>query len=1017
MSSKKRDEHKTFTGLLLGSVAIMIVLFGMYSFVSDSSTTGAAITLPLNKGCCLETCTITGVSECSAPDFIAGVDCKDDPVAAGQCNVGCCIDLEGYCYTNYVQNKCDEEGGNFLQGRECNQYTQCLLPPPRPAQQEGYQYDGLGNVVDIFPEDISVQSGEGIILYSVLFSSAADVKIEVRNDELGYIERFQANDLGHHPDKYDDDLRYTVGWNSGDVSAPINNFTTFTLQTYINGVRNGAPGELIVTPGDCKPKLLHEYSEKKVLFTERGTRGLDFDFELDKFTALYSPRFALAKNMSYYVIEDDINIGASNANSVCPFDFESDDLILQLDFDYPTCTQNGNIVHINPDYVRTRVPMSTDFVTNFCSYVETRRDLIQRYRDSLIEPNVTMIFPSDIGSTAIFTGDTVDISFTTVDNPGDLRYTIYQDEHFKKLSWGYTVAGNNVLTTIPVEDGEHTIFIEIEDLDRNYGEIYFNYTANEDNFFVEMVRRSGANMEIEIDHDNETLFEYFVYDEQMPIARGVYGNGTDNLVNVTLKGGNHSIWARAEDRHGRRASSFSLEYDIEEGRTRETSFITGAVVAVDSSSVDPAVDLTVIRQDDGSPAVIGEMLDDGGIVGRDGFIYYPAVEDSILVDPVKLCGLDVSELDTGMRFYPAQCLETDTVTSIAIEARLKTYENYTFSYDYSFDVIACSEEFIQGETRGVFVDVYLYNSVTGHTEEVSSEIVELGRHLDAESGKDSVGDYDQICITVSDDLVSNLPRCQTFGLPDCRDDIDNDGDGVCDVDGCFNETSYLPPDPGCSDANDFDEGDKTTQCQDGLDNDGDGDIDEDDAGCIDAYSKYMPQLNNESIEGLKACQDGLDNDDDFVVDMDDPGCSTPYDDYEGDETTQCQDGNDNEPDGFIDMADPGCFGPTDNDETHESHDCSLFSDLRFDVQISSNYVSTFESRYAYTYKATICNPGHGDYGVYNIYMKPSSGPIVPVEVGGLIGFNETFEGSGELNSEPKTYSLCLQTTSLTVCKS
>jgi len=104
----------------------------------------------------------------------------------------------------------------------------------------------------------------------------------------------------------------------------------------------------------------------------------------------------------------------------------------------------------------------------------------------------------------------------------------------------------------------------------------------------------------------------------------------------------------------------------------------------------------------------------------------------------------------------------------------------------------------------------------------------------------------------------------------CHDGIDNDGDGLVDLD-----------DPGCANANDPSERNPAVACDDGKDNDGDGLIDfPADPGCFRAYS----------TSENPACNNGLDDDGDGTIDFDggasanhgvalgppDPQCTKPY---------------------------------------------------------------------------------------------------------------------------------------------
>ncbi|MBU1643912.1 MAG: tandem-95 repeat protein [Nanoarchaeota archaeon] len=110
------------------------------------------------------------------------------------------------------------------------------------------------------------------------------------------------------------------------------------------------------------------------------------------------------------------------------------------------------------------------------------------------------------------------------------------------------------------------------------------------------------------------------------------------------------------------------------------------------------------------------------------------------------------------------------------------------------------------------------------------------------------------------------------GTPQCSDQLDNDGDGLVDLN-----------DPGCSDLSDDDETNSSSvpQCNDGIDNDGDGLVDLNDPGCSDLSDD--DETNSSSVP---QCKDGIDNDGDGLVDLNDPGCDNLDDDDETDEDNQ-----------------------------------------------------------------------------------------------------------------------------------
>ena len=95
-------------------------------------------------------------------------------------------------------------------------------------------------------------------------------------------------------------------------------------------------------------------------------------------------------------------------------------------------------------------------------------------------------------------------------------------------------------------------------------------------------------------------------------------------------------------------------------------------------------------------------------------------------------------------------------------------------------------------------------------------------------------------------LVALLAIVLVFAKPaaraakECRDELDNDGDGYIDY----------PDDPGCSDKNDRSELDPSIECDDGEDNDGDNTTDMNDGGCA------SPTDDDETNCGDWVCEGG-----------------------------------------------------------------------------------------------------------------------------------------------------------------
>lgn len=172
----------------------------------------------------------------------------------------------------------------------------------------------------------------------------------------------------------------------------------------------------------------------------------------------------------------------------------------------------------------------------------------------------------------------------------------------------------------------------------------------------------------------------------------------------------------------------------------------------------------------------------------------------------------------------------------------------------------------------------------------------------------------------------------------CRDGIDNDGDGA---------TDFTGGDFSCSSADDTDETNPRSQCQDGIDNDGDGLIDfSQDPGCASRQDNdefnAASSSSSSSSSAQPQCQDNIDNDGDGAVDFpQDFSCSSSTDNDEMLPRAACQDGFDNDGDGLSDANDPGCHvdGNPNNANSYNRQDND-----EFNVAASSSSSSSFTAQ-------------------------------------------------------------------------
>ncbi|UPA22128.1 DUF11 domain-containing protein [Candidatus Peribacteria bacterium] len=243
-------------------------------------------------------------------------------------------------------------------------------------------------------------------------------------------------------------------------------------------------------------------------------------------------------------------------------------------------------------------------------------------------------------------------------------------------------------------------------------------------------------------------------------------------------------------------------------------------------------------------------------------------------------------------------------------------------------------------------------------------------------------------------IIASSSSATSVRLPQCRDSVDNDGDGRVDY----------PADLGCTGPNDDDEFNiysssatstmsqasstaRLPQCRDSVDNDGDGRVDYPaDAGCTspnddDEFNIYSSSAQS-STARLPQCRDSVDNDGDGRVDYPaDAGCTNPDDDDEFNiyssssfasstgRLPQCRDSVDNDGDGRVDYpADLGCTNPDDDDEFNIYSSSSAMSSVASsttsstpnngsDLRISKSGPTTVLRGNAIAYTLTVTNDG------------------------------------------------------------
>ena len=943
-------------------IALTIFAIVLISFsLTKGNITGGIV--GFGQGCCDTTCTETTESRCDGI-WYDGEDCFD----IQECNIGCCIDGEGYCYSNYLNSLCIKEGKKFVGGRECPEYKQCMVPPKYPADQEGYVYTNAEGVMAVFAEPVSGSTGTIFEISAVLFEEQANVRVNISHE--GFSRILQMRDDGVAPDKIAGDEQYTVKWNSAELPG-ITEISNVSLQVLLSNEAKGFPGVFYISPNQCVPAnyfyLPGENKTKIILARKENMDYIDLRDKVGGFQRLVTNYTRFVEDYTFYILEDPINsLNSVNIQNICPFTLNENDIVVQFDIEEDLCTQNGQLVTLANIFEPKKGTLvrGKNFTKEFCEYVDTPYNQILTQDELASGPTVEILGPAN--NSRILT-PTSNFIFVAEDNKeAKLRYKIYLDDDNNQLAWGYMQANDTVTRNIGIEDGLHEIYVIVEDLDGNLWGDARIIDVNASNFIAnstlqeEMVSLSDFSFDLSYTHESEDNLSYYVYDGKRIIQTGkILKNETKNI-NLNLTPGEHIIRAAIFDsvRKASTISSAVTVFGLPSG-TVSASNIKINITSVDSQGTGPdpiyyemytaggfqAVDICDIDEDTNiiDEICLSSITTSGSSVqlvlnyDHGGDSYLQKVDVKIVVDGVE---------------YSKQAIITNTKPSgTQIDSKTINFGGLNLLTGN----VVLEERFSPTVTNPYGEPVTVGNQTKdgGYIgpDGLTYFPVDKADSYEAQklcgSGKDTGKRYRQAeCVNKwltevqlkagfkrYDNATQKYTYEYEYQILCCNENIFVDvylrncnktGDGLE-----LNTTNATTIEAGCL----AEERYSTTL---GV------------AYTLSDNQKYESALDFKEIciytsddntyfggnqtqipicfsFGIPQCNDGIDNMDDpdglaqgdglcdyagctinnnFL--LPDPGCSSPNDNDESDGTSQCQDNEDNDGDGFIDEADKGC---------------------------------------------------------------------------------------------------------------
>lgn len=403
----KKHEQQNFVKIYSIS-ALLLFVFSFFAFnlapISKSQQiTGYAVE---GEGCCTSICRQTSSNECHGK-FIAGQKCS----SLEECNVGCCIDREGYCLTNYLKGNCLGSHGANL-NRDCKDIVFC-----RNISDKSYgarRYSILNKAAGFSSSKANAgyyKSPFNIQYYLYDKLNVISVSAQIKDNEkiIGHIALY---DDGSHNDGAKNDNLYGNNW----ISSAVEDFDGFRqmnvgiIVKYADDTQQFINSTQIITllkDNKCVPVFAQWAPNKKnsIIFAAQNYDNMGFHkFETDVENFL-SVLFSIDKfknnkeNINVHRLEQSLsyfNVAtlASIASSSCPHYSNKKDLIIILDASEQYCNaESTRIVRISPQVLFYQNISNYEFnetSADFCSYALTPQKLADEIITFTTPPTITV---------------------------------------------------------------------------------------------------------------------------------------------------------------------------------------------------------------------------------------------------------------------------------------------------------------------------------------------------------------------------------------------------------------------------------------------------------------------------------------------------------------------------------------------------------------------------------------------------------------------------------------------------
>ncbi len=481
---RKHQETQFVKKYALAVSAVAILSLFLFNFFplegQQQNIVGLATTQGESQGCCIPVCQETSINECYGK-LAENKQCSE----LNECIVGCCIDKEGYCLTNYLYDNCVKGFGKYVK-RDCSEIISCrnvtdasyLASLYDPKSKRGAGVLSVHPVADYYGSSFNIK----YYLYDKMDVLAVTAVIK---DSLNFVEYLVLFDDGSHNDGAANDNVYGNNW----LSSKLANFDGFKRMEISIIIKfkdeteygtNKSHNIVVLNKNKCLP-IFNEWADpnerRSLIFAANHYANLSdgygkFAEDVNNAVSMLFSADEFAQNrqkFNVYRLEQSLQYADAQAllsaiSGSCPAYSNQKDTVIILDKNEDYCVQEDTgLIRVNPQILFYNNISDVDIdvsLASLCDYIVTPKKIVDEILN-LLPPRITIHTPTN----TIYNTSIINLNYSILSQNMPIAYTIYLE--------GTAVFSNVInaqtpqITSLALVNGTNPILIEATDTNDN----------------------------------------------------------------------------------------------------------------------------------------------------------------------------------------------------------------------------------------------------------------------------------------------------------------------------------------------------------------------------------------------------------------------------------------------------------------------------------------------------------------------------------------------------------------------